>query len=286
MYGTDHKDTIDGRSGPDVIYGKGGDDIIYGGPNGDTLYGNEGNDRLFGQDGNDYLNGGSGNDIMRGGQGNDVYLVEQKGDQVIELKGEGLDTVRTYIDYELPANVENLILMGNANLNGTGNELNNEIIGNGAHNRLSGLAGDDRLIGKGGSDVLDGGFGNDYLDGGSGNDTYVFNLGYGKDVICDFDTQAGNCDVLDFGKGILSSDLTLGRNGNDLTVKVNSSDSLTILDWFKSSAYHIESFNFDDGSVWDSAAINKALSVQGVDTGYATASYDATALPLNNEGII
>ncbi|OSI16035.1 hypothetical protein BV914_05390 [Neisseria dumasiana] len=269
-----------------MIYGKGGDDIIYGDNNGDTLYGQEGNDTLYGGNGNDYLNGGVGDDIMRGNQGNDVYLVEQAGDKVIELPGEGLDTVRTYINYELPDNVENLILMGNANLNGTGNSLNNEIIGNGANNELRGMGGDDRLIGKGGSDWLDGGTGNDYLEGGAGNDTYVFNKGYGKDVVCDYDTTAGNHDVIEFWHGLHSSDLEFSRNGNDLTISANDKDILTVVKWFESSAYRIEEFNFDDGSVWDTAAIDKALSAQGVDTGYATASYDSVALPNNNEGII
>ncbi|MDO5068865.1 MAG: calcium-binding protein, partial [Neisseria zoodegmatis] len=287
IYGTQHGDIIEGRSGPDVIYGKGGDDIIYGGDNGDTLYGQDGNDTLFGQSGNDYLNGGKGDDIMHGNQGNDIYMVERASDQVIEHKGEGVDTVRTYtIDYELPDNVENLILMGKGNLKGTGNDLDNEIIGNSGNNELRGLDGNDRLIGKGGNDWLDGCAGDDYLEGGLGNDTYVFNKGYDKDVICDYDTTAGNHDVIEFWHGLQSSDLEFSRNGNDLTIKANESDILTVVKWFESSAYRIEEFNFDDGSVWDSAAIDKALSAQGIDTGYATVSYDTAALPTNNEGII
>ncbi|MDO4907311.1 calcium-binding protein [Neisseria sp.] len=286
IYGTDKADEIYGYAGADVIYGGAGDDIIYGGENGDTLYGQEGNDTLYGGNGNDYLNGGAGDDIMYGGAGNDVYMVEQPGDCVIEYADEGIDTVRTYIDYELPDNVENLILMGSADLNGTGNCLDNEIIGNGGNNELRGMDGNDRLIGKGGNDWLDGGEGNDYLEGGAGNDTYIFNKGYGHDIICDYDTTEGNHDVIEFWHGLQASDLSFARTGNDLTITANSEDSLTVVNWFESAAYRIEEFNFDDGTVWDSTAIDNVLNSYGIDTSYAAASQEQIAQQTQTQGII
>ncbi|PIQ55215.1 MAG: hypothetical protein COW02_03565, partial [Comamonadaceae bacterium CG12_big_fil_rev_8_21_14_0_65_59_15] len=66
--------------------------------------------------------------------------------------------------YTLTDNVENLTLTGSADINGTGNVLDNVLIGNSENNILTGLAG---------NDYLDGGLGADRMMGGTGNDTYV-----------------------------------------------------------------------------------------------------------------
>jgi len=109
------------------------------------------------------INGGLGADTMAGGAGNDVYVVDNIGDQVIELSGEGTDTIQSSITLTLVDNVENLTLFGNANLNGFGNALNNTITGNAGENILRGLDG---------NDTLNGGAGADRMVGGAGNDTY------------------------------------------------------------------------------------------------------------------
>ena len=92
-------------------------------------------------------------------------------DSVIENVGEGTDTVMSAVTYTLPANVENLVLTGGGNINGTGNDLDNVITGNNGANELSGAAGNDTLVGNQGNDTLIGGPGDDTLDGGDGIDT-------------------------------------------------------------------------------------------------------------------
>ena len=129
----------------------------------DTLRGGTGDDTLAGAAGNDWLDGGAGADSLIGGSGNDTYIVDDAGDQVVELAGEGSDTVRSAIDYTLGANVEALVLTGGA-LTGTGNDLDNS---------LTGTAADNVLVGLNGNDTLNGGAGADTLIGGAGNDTYV-----------------------------------------------------------------------------------------------------------------
>lgn len=179
-FANDLADTIHGGPGSDSIYGGPGNDKLYGDPGNDFLSGGLGNDLLVGGPGNDTLDGGRGADTMRGGRGNDLYVVDSPGDQVIEGRNAGHDTVWSTISYVLPANVENLRLLGRAPINGTGNGEANVLIGNSAANHLDG---------GGGNDVLDGGLGADVLTGGPGRDVFRFDtaLRHGNiDSITDF----------------------------------------------------------------------------------------------------
>lgn len=110
-------------------------------------------------------------DTLIGGKGNDSYIVEYDGDVVIELSNEGNDTIYSRSGYELPDNVENLILIGysvnsNANYRVIGNNLNNILTGNGESNDIQGKNGNDIITGFGGCDTV---------NGGSGADTFIFN---------------------------------------------------------------------------------------------------------------
>ncbi len=137
---------ISGTNDADSLAGDSGDNLILG------LIGN---DTITGDAGNDVLNGGLGKDSLTGGLGNDTYVVDQVGDTVLELSGEGTDTVVASISYALGENFENLLLIGPDSINATGNTDANTITGN---------AGDN---------LIDGGAGIDVMVGGKGNDTYV-----------------------------------------------------------------------------------------------------------------
>lgn len=162
-FATEEDDTISGGDGRDNLSGLGGNDLLQGGAGTDTLNGGAGNDSLFGAGGgsdelfggagDDSLDGGAGNDLMTGGLGDDLYVVTSAGDRVIEDANAGIDTIRSSLNYTLGSNVENLTLVGDGVLNGTGNALNNVIIGNNYSNTLIGLAGADRLDGAGGIDT-------------------------------------------------------------------------------------------------------------------------------------
>src|SRR4030095_16469953 len=99
------------------------------------------------------LDGRAGADTMTGGVGNDTYLVDDAGDVVTELAGEGTDSVQSSITYALGANVENLTLTGNNTINGTGNTLANTLRGNIGNNILDGGTGADTMIGRAGNDT-------------------------------------------------------------------------------------------------------------------------------------
>lgn len=111
---------------------------------------------------------------------------------------------------------------------------------------------EDYLMGDTGNDTLTGGEGNDYLSGGEGNDEYRFNLGDGMDTVSDY----SGADTFVFGPGILPSDIVFQRIGDNLQVNYSLNDSITIEYWFFGAEYRVESFEFDDGTVWDQAYLS------------------------------
>ncbi|MBR8827531.1 MAG: calcium-binding protein [Gomphosphaeria aponina SAG 52.96 = DSM 107014] len=149
--------------------------------------GNTLNNSLTGNSGNNILDGKTGNDSMAGGAGNDTYIVGQTADVVEEATDSGTDTVNTNIAQTLANNVENLVQTGTANINGTGNALDNSLTGNSGSNSLNGAAGNDNLLGGNGNDQLTGSGGNDILTGGAGADWFIFNATTDMlDTITDF----------------------------------------------------------------------------------------------------
>ncbi|MDC8774573.1 beta strand repeat-containing protein, partial [Roseateles albus] len=217
----------------------------------DWLIGSAFNDSLSGLAGDDVLDGGVGADSLIGGQGNDIFLVDDAGDTAIESANEGTDEVRSTVNYTFAANVEKLSLLGSANLNGTGNELNNSLIGNAGNNQLSG---------GGGNDLLDGGAGADKLLGGSGDDVYlVDNAG---DSVTEFAGEGGNDEVrssVDFtlsaevekltltgsvglhGTGNSSANVIVGTAGNDVINGGAGGD--TLQGGSGDDSYHVDSLS-------------------------------------------
>jgi Ca2+-binding RTX toxin-like protein len=161
LYFSDHDDvvTVSPQSALVLVHGRRGNDWICDSDARAQISGDEGDDTLVG--------GGNGT-VLSGNGGNDLFVVRATEVKVTELANEGLDTVRSSIDYTLGANVENLTLVGAAT--GAGNGLANLIAGDEAANSLTGLGGDDTLAGGDGADTLLGGDNADRLDGGSGND--------------------------------------------------------------------------------------------------------------------
>jgi Ca2+-binding RTX toxin-like protein len=184
-------DTLDGGLGSDTLFGGTGNDRYLVDSTGDTIveYFNEGtdtvesalsytlgdnlehltltgasaingtgnslNNAIFGNAANNILDGGAGVDTLAGGEGDDTYIIDSTSDIVTEATNSGTDTVESSDSYTLSDNLENLILTGLSDIEGTGNSLNNVLIGNAANN------------------ILDGGLGDDTLDGGLGDDTYI-----------------------------------------------------------------------------------------------------------------
>jgi trimeric autotransporter adhesin len=139
-----------------------------------VITGNAGINVLFGLDGNDTIDSGGGADLLIGGLGNDTYIVHSGGEGIFENANEGTDTVLSTTHYALSANVENLVLLGSADLQGYGNDLANTLDGNAGNNILNGGIG---------ADIMSGGAGNDVYFVDNAGDQVVENPGEGNDVV-------------------------------------------------------------------------------------------------------
>ena len=225
-------DSLFGEAGADDLSGGDGGDKLYGGSGADTLNGGAGNDRLAGEDDVDTLEGGDGNDLldggaqadsMSGGAGNDVFIVDDIGDQTIELPGEGYDIVRANLSWTLAANIEALALQGKGDVTGFGNGMANNLQGNSGANTLDGGAGVDTINGNDGDDIVLGGLGNDLLRGGLGADTFRVAHAFGgvleTDQIYDFSAAEGDIlDLSDAYAGAITLVSSFGKHAGEMTL--------------------------------------------------------------------
>ncbi|MDX3930187.1 MAG: hypothetical protein QHC90_30955, partial [Shinella sp.] len=217
---------------------------------------------LHALDGDDMLTAVSGTNTLHGGKGNDTYVLHSINDTVIELSGEGNDTVKAGFSYTLTDHVENLALTGTEAINGTGNALNNFLYGNSASNRLDGGAGDDMLDGGAGADILVGGAGFDFAVYASARSGVVANLWQtqsGGDAAGDtFSSIEGligssfadrltgdNSDNII--KGGAGDDFLDGSGGNDVIIGGAGKDTLV-------GGYRSDTFVFGSGDGRDTIA--------------------------------
>ncbi|MCA2626421.1 MAG: endo-1,3-1,4-beta-glycanase ExsH [Microcystis sp. M19BS1] len=110
------------------------------------------------------------------------------------------DTLTANVTTTLPANVENLRLIGSNNINGTGNAGNNKITGNSGNNQINGRAGIDTLT------------------GGLGADTFIFQFGQStistRDRITDFAINSDKIDLLTQAGNAISAPSNFSRAAN------------------------------------------------------------------------
>ena len=311
LSGSAEADMLMGLGGEDVLVGGYGDDVLDGGAGNDTLHGGFTTLGSWSGAGNDtYVFGrGYGRDVVSdyditAGNVDTVRLKDfNAGDVTIRR-----DTSNLYISVNGAADelrvanwgagsgyrIERVQFADGSVLEGAalaqaaaylGTEGADTLTGTADSEGMRGLGSDDVLAGGYGDDVLDGGAGDDILYGGfsgtydwsgAGNDTYVFGRGYGKDVIYDHDTSAGNTDTVRL-VGLNQADVTIRRDTGSLYISVNgSADQLQVAGWGSSAAYRIERIEFADGSALDGAALAAApfLGTDAADTLSGTAGDD------------
>ncbi len=304
IYGYIGDDTLYGGAGNDTLDGNSGNDILIGGADNDTLIGRTGNDTYlfdsgFGQDLINETSSGNGTDVIEFTAGilpADVLLSRDVDDLIIFIDGTTDQiTVNEEFDNDADYRVEEIHFSDGTAwtyddvktmlLSGAATEGNDEIRGYhdeddvidglGGNDSIYGYTGDDTLYGGAGNDTLDGNSGNDTLIGGAdndtligrtGNDTYLFDPGFGQDLINE--TSSGNgTDVIEFTAGILPADVSLIRNGNDLIISIDgTTDQITVYKNFDSDAdYHIELIRFAGGTEWTRDDMQSRLPLTGTE---------------------
>ncbi len=171
---------------------------------------------LTGNDAANRLDGGAGADVMAGLAGDDTYVVENSGDVVVELAGQGIDTVESRLTYYLTANVENLTLTGSAAINGIGNGLSNILTGNSAANTLVGGAGNDIYVVGAGDTVVESGSG--------GTDTVQSSVSWTLGSNVEHLTLIGSAVINGTGNG--SANLLTGNSANNMLSGAGGADTL------------------------------------------------------------
>ena len=280
----------------------------------DRLYGREGDDTLYGLEGADHLEGGVGNDLVDGGSGNDVFhfssdagydLISDYDESAGNVDTVCFDSSVTASDIRVTRFQQSLVL----NVVGTASRA--ELVGwfvsdpawkieqvefadgviwqaadllsrltinqaTDGDDVLFGLDSDDVLQGLGGNDYLSGARGTDLLRGDAGDDSYEFNIGDGQDVIDNAaDDNATAFDTLNFGEGIVAAGVSLYALNNDLIIKVNATDGVTIRNYLSTQNDNkIDWIVFSDGTEWDRATFESKIGI-GNDILLGTATNDS-----------
>jgi Ca2+-binding RTX toxin-like protein len=151
--------------GRDTVNAGQGDDAVMLGKGDDVASGGSGNDTVLGEKGDDRIGGDAGDDVIEGENGKDT-LDGGTGDDAI-----------------------------------SGGKQDDILAGGEGRDVLDGGDGDDLISGGAGNDTIVGGDGKDTLAGGAGKDVFVFESGFGKDV------------VLDFQKGVDKLEIQANING-------------------------------------------------------------------------
>jgi Ca2+-binding RTX toxin-like protein len=214
LVGTTGDDYLVGDSFANRILGLEGNDTILGLGADDTLMGGVDNDLLLGGLDNDVLMGGTQEDTLRGDDGNDLLLGEGGFDQLFGDAGNDRLDGGAQAD-RLDGGTGDDVLFGSQGADILfGSAQNDRLFGGTEDDRLDGGTENDTLSGGSGFDVITGGSGDDNMTGNFNADQFVFQDGFGTDVITDFDAL-NNYERIDLSGVAAITDLVdLTTNGH------------------------------------------------------------------------
>ena len=188
----------------------------------------------------DTIIGDDGDNIIRGGRGADI------------IDGrDGFDTA----DY---STADEAIALDLSTGEGTAGEAAGDMLSN--IERVIGSSYDDEIEGSDVDESFDGGFGDDAIGGAGGSDSYHFGFDSGNDTVTE-SGLAGDTDRIVMAPEIRPQDVSVIRDGDDLLLELEQDDGLLIdtlrvLDHFLDEQRGIEEIVFENGTVWDRAAID------------------------------
>ena len=270
-----------------------GNDVIDGFNVADTIRGGRGDDSLNGQANNDtYLYArGDGNDTITewdsAGDDDRVVFADINASEVTLIRS-GIDLKLVIAESAPGAGNAGSILMKNMLDDYYARGVDKVVFADGtiwtrATIRTKLLAqaatdGNDVIEGFNVSDTIHGGKGDDSLNGLANNDTYVYTRGDGNDVITEYE-NAGGGDRLVFAD-LTASDVTLVRNGDDVTVLVAESApgagnagsvmlKASLQDYYGRG---VDAIVFADGTTWSRADMIAHVAYVGGTTGNETIS--------------
>jgi Ca2+-binding RTX toxin-like protein len=247
-------DFIDGGAGNDSLIGRGGNDVylVARGAGNDTLLDSGGNDRLD-------LTAFASNEVRFSRTALDLIITDKVSGQRIVLQNQ-------YIrDGEQAFAVEDIAFSDKVISFRDVNPEDIDLVGTGAG---------DTIVGSDFGEKIDGRAGNDSLIGGDGGDIYVFDAGYGNDVVLDKRVRASwkdrpravvaVDDMVQFGAGVTRSNVVFTKDGNDLVISITGrSDSLRVRDQFLNAENGVERFRFFDGTSITIADVEAILRISG-----------------------
>lgn len=173
--------------------------------------------QMTGTTGNDVFQTGYGDRAERaGGDGDDTYIITDDRLPIIEQPNGGIDRLEVWMNYTMPAEVENAVVKNDSGIS---------LIGNALSNIIEGGNGDDMIQGRAGDDLL---------SGGAGADSFVMRAGEGYDTIKDF--QAGDAAdhdivvLVGYGFQTVAQALAaLASSGSNTVLHFDNGETLTFL---------------------------------------------------------
>ncbi len=297
--------------------------------NSDTLVGGIGNDTFIGHEGYDELKGDLGDDEYRYNLGDGFDYIDEAGgvDKIVfgsEITADMVQIKKSGFTFDIYVNNQKVLSFGygpwtdSRTLEGNPDSLVESLVfANGdvwdlqmmiaksliytaGDDVLSGTTNNDLISGGDGNDVIQAGAGNDTLTGGKGNDdlwgslgddVYQFDLAEGTDSIF----EHGGNDTIQFGSGILPTDISVKRTETDLILNVKNAGQITVFEFFD-SAYSattnravdessaIDNIVFANGDAWSRSQLLARLSVAGTSSANTLYGTDASELIDAREG--
>jgi Ca2+-binding RTX toxin-like protein len=269
-----------------VIYGTTGHDVLFAGP-GDTLIGGPGHETYVYTVGSgsvtiDTQNESAGVDkwdtllfgpgitlddleFHRDGYSNDLVIGIKGTSDTITVKGQ-FDKTSTGILDDLWLDRMDLIEFSDGS-SLDADQLMKKMVADQA-------ASSQTIYGFASDDIIDPTGVNQYMSGGDGNDTYIYNLGYGHDIVDVQETNflAGINTTVAFGDGIMQQNVKFARarDSDDLIVSMPDGGSLTVKQFFEGTDtvfgilyYHIiRNFTFADGTSLSAGTVMNLIEAQ------------------------